>query len=101
MRLTEDAEFSRRFPAERWARVRITLKDGRVLASEPAIARGNPENPLSGHELRGKYRTLAEAVLGVARAARIECLVVALDNDPAALRPLIDNLLQSPANPES
>jgi hypothetical protein len=45
MKVIEDAEFSRRFPAERWARVRITLKNGRMLASEPAIAHGNPENP--------------------------------------------------------
>ena len=39
-------EFSDRFPAERWARVRITLGDGRALVSHPARARGNPENPL-------------------------------------------------------
>ena len=96
MKVTEDAEFSRRFPAERWARVRVTLKDGRMLASEPAIARGNPENPLTDNELRGKYRSLAEPVLGVERAARIERLVDALHADPAALRPLIDDLLQAP-----
>jgi 2-methylcitrate dehydratase PrpD len=96
IKVTEDAEFSRRFPAERWARVRITVKDGRMLASEPAIARGNPENPLTDNELRGKYRSLAEPVLGVERAARIERLVDALHADPAALRPLIDDLLQAP-----
>ncbi len=94
-KVIEDAEFSRRFPAERWARVRIALKDGRMLASEPAIARGNPENPLTDDELRGKYRSLAEPVLGVARAARIERLVDALHADPAVLRPLIDELLQA------
>jgi 2-methylcitrate dehydratase PrpD len=97
MKVIEDAEFSRRFPAERWARVRITLKDGRILASEPAIARGNPENPLTDNELRGKYRSLAEPVLGVGRAARIERLVDALHDDPAALRPLIDDLMQAPS----
>jgi len=97
IKVTEDAEFSRRFPAERWARVRITLEDGRMLASEPAIARGNPENPLTDDEVRGKYRSLAEPVLGVERAARIERLVDALQVDPAALRPLIDDLLQTPS----
>jgi 2-methylcitrate dehydratase PrpD len=96
MKVIEDAEFSRRFPAERWARVRITLKDGRILASEPAIARGNPENPLTDNELRGKYRSLTEPVLGVGRAARIERLVDALQVDRAALRPLIDDLMQAP-----
>jgi 2-methylcitrate dehydratase PrpD len=88
MAINEDAEFSRRFPAERWARVRITLNDGRVLASEPAIARGNPENPLSDAEIRVKYHELAEPVLGVERTARIELMVDALALDRAALAEL-------------
>jgi 2-methylcitrate dehydratase PrpD len=41
MNLTVDEAFSRRFPAERWARVRVTLADGRSLASQPACARGS------------------------------------------------------------
>ena len=83
---TEDAAFSDRFPAERWARVRITLGDGRTLVSEPARARGNPENPLSDDELRAKYRELAAPVLGAERAARIERAVDTLAVDPTALR---------------
>src|SRR5207253_10559719 len=39
MTLTEDREFSRCFPAERWARMEIALKDGRMFRSEPAEAR--------------------------------------------------------------
>jgi 2-methylcitrate dehydratase PrpD len=42
MKVIEDAEFSRRFPAERWARVRITLKDGRTLAERNRDARQIP-----------------------------------------------------------
>ena len=38
--LTEDADFSRRFPAERWARLRITLADGRTLMSEASARPG-------------------------------------------------------------
>ncbi len=94
MTLTEDADFSRRFPAERWARVRITLNDGRTLVSEPARARGNPENPLSELELHDKYRALAEPVLGVARAERIEQMVAALPTDRVALPALVDELLR-------
>ena len=93
MEVTEDLEFSRRFPAERWARVRITLKDGRVLASEPAIARGNPENPLTDDEIHGKFRTLAEPVLGIERTARIEEAVAALGSGSGALVLLCDELL--------
>jgi 2-methylcitrate dehydratase PrpD len=67
MVLRHDADFSRRFPAERWARVRIKLTSGESLVSEPARARGNPENPLADDELQDKYRALTEPVLGAAR----------------------------------
>jgi len=90
----EDAEFSRRFPAERWARVRIALADGRKLVSEPAQARGGAENPLSENELRQKYRALAEPVLGGARAARIERSVGTLASDRDGLHDLLDELLK-------
>jgi 2-methylcitrate dehydratase PrpD len=91
--LSEDDEFSRRFPAERWARVRIGLADGRSLVSEPAQARGGPEHPLSGDELQAKYRTLAMPVLGATRAARIETLIASIATDAAALAELLDELL--------
>jgi 2-methylcitrate dehydratase PrpD len=96
MTLVEDAEFSRRFPAERWARVRMMLNDGRTLISEPAQARGVPGNPLTDGELRSKYRELTEPVLRAPRSARIESLVDSLTTDPAALSALIDEVL-SPA----
>jgi 2-methylcitrate dehydratase PrpD len=89
----EDVELSRRFPAERWARVRIMLSDGTQFASSPAEARGGPENPLSDEELRRKYRTLAEPVMGRDRAARIERTVDRLPHDAAALQALVDDLL--------
>lgn len=90
----EDRQFSQRFPAERWARVRIVLNDGRALVSEPARARGNPDNPLSDVELREKYRSLAERVLGSVRAARIEQSVDALAEHSRALPTLVKELLR-------
>jgi len=92
--VTEDADFARRFPAERWARVRISLRDGRTLVSAPAVARGNPENPLSDDELRAKYRALATPILGAERTTCIEHSVDNLAVDPAALRTLQEALLQ-------
>jgi 2-methylcitrate dehydratase PrpD len=94
MTLAEDAEFSRRFPAERWARVRVTLADGRTFVSEPARARGNPENPLGDDELRDKYFAYAAPVLGTGRATRIEQAVRSLATDRAALPALLDDLLE-------
>ena len=95
--LVEDAEFSRRFPAERWARVSIALTDGRTLTSEPARARGNPENPLSDAELDDKYAALAEPALGVERATRIADAVASLARG-GALAPLLSELL-APLDP--
>jgi len=94
MTLVEDADFSHRFPAERWARVRVTLADGRALVSEAARARGNPENPLADDELRRKYLAYAEPVLGPARATRIEQAVRGLATGHAALPALLDDLLE-------
>jgi len=91
--LANDAEFSRRFPAERWARVRITLRDGRILVSEPTRARGNPENPLADDELHTKYRELTEPVLGEQRSVRIKALIDSLPGDRAMLSELTDELL--------
>jgi 2-methylcitrate dehydratase PrpD len=94
MTLVEDAEFSSLFPAERWARVRIGLHDGRTFVSQPARARGNPENPLSDDEIAGKFHALADPVLGAARASRIETLIAALPSDDAAFAPLREELAQ-------
>ncbi|HEX4524724.1 MAG TPA: MmgE/PrpD family protein [Casimicrobiaceae bacterium] len=93
--LREDDEFSRRFPAQRWARVRIGLADGRSLVSEPAQARGGPEHPLSSEEIGTKYREFAEPVLGSRRSSRIAALAASLPVDPAALPALIDELLSA------
>jgi 2-methylcitrate dehydratase PrpD len=92
-RAAEDRDFSQRFPAERWARVRITLADGRTLVSQPAQARGGPQNPLNDREIREKYRSLAAPILGSSRAARIERSVDALVGDDQALPALIEELL--------
>lgn len=94
MALTEHAEYSRLFPAERWARVQITLDDGRTLVSQPARARGGPDNPMADQELRAKYFELAEPVLGRSRAQRIERLVDELRRG-GALVELLEELLQS------
>lgn len=91
--LRETREFSGKFPAERWARVRITLRNGKTLESAPTRDRGNPDNPLSDTELRDKYRSFALPVLGRERTAVIETAVDALTTDPTALRTLIDALL--------
>ena len=71
VKLVERGEFSARFPAERWATVRLTLRDGTVLDSGPHTTRGDPATPLSLGALSEKFRTNALAALDERAAQRI------------------------------
>ena len=94
MSLREDANFSARFPVERWARIRIVLADGRTLHSQPARTRGDPDTPLDGDELRDKYHAMSNPVLGEARAKRIESLIDDFADDDGNTAMLLDELLR-------
>jgi hypothetical protein len=63
--------------------------------SQPAQARGGPENTLSDGELRDKYRQLATPVLGEKRAARVEWAVDTLAIDRSSLSTLFADLLET------
>ncbi|MGH7103835.1 MAG: MmgE/PrpD family protein [Acetobacteraceae bacterium] len=88
------ADHERLFPAERWAQVTFRLADGRIVTSEPAIARGNRENPLSAEELVGKYRALARPVVGEHRGSLIEAGVANLCEAKADIGDLLDDLVE-------
>ncbi|MEO8396786.1 MAG: MmgE/PrpD family protein, partial [Chloroflexota bacterium] len=91
----EDDTYNARFPAERWAHVSFVLNDGTRLDSAPAIARGNPENPLSEVEIFDKYQLLAEPVLGADRTAQIRKAVAALGEDEGAIAELLQLILEA------
>jgi 2-methylcitrate dehydratase PrpD len=71
VKLVERGEFSARFPAERWANVRLTLRDGSILDSGPHTTRGDPETPLSTEALSEKFRTNVSVALDERTAHRI------------------------------
>jgi 2-methylcitrate dehydratase PrpD len=93
MEVIEDAVYSARFPAERWARVSFLLTDGSELQSEPTTTRGDPPSPLGADELVSKYRILAQPVLGEHRGALIEAGVAALGRHGGEVAELLDDLL--------
>lgn len=95
VRLVEDAEYNRRFPAERWARVDLHLAGGTVLRSAPAVARGGAENPLEDAELSAKFHDLMAAAGLGERAAEIEELVGSLDRLPSVM-PLLEAITRAP-----
>jgi 2-methylcitrate dehydratase PrpD len=66
----EDAEFSRRFPAQRFARVEIRLRDGRNLTSSPREPRGDPACPLSHEEWAKKFRLYTTPAWGESKSER-------------------------------
>ena len=92
--VTESDEFNGVFPAERWARARLHLRDGQVIESPAMEARGNPHNPLSDDEIGDKFLTLARPALGD-RAESIAAVISDLER-----RPTTDLLrLLGPATP--
>ena len=95
IRLVEAADLNARFPAERFARVRFTLTDGRVLASDTLPARGDAERPLTDQEIIDKFHELADAPLGRDTADR---LLDAIETLPGQddVTPLLDLLLSAP-----
>jgi 2-methylcitrate dehydratase PrpD len=96
IRLVEAGDLSSRFPAERLARVRFRLGDGRVLASDAEPARGDAERPLNDGEIRKKFHDLADGPLGRQRAEDLADLIETLAEAPSAAR-LLDLLLAAPA----
>jgi 2-methylcitrate dehydratase PrpD len=90
----EHAEFNAAFPAERWARVRIELRDGRRLDSGAMQASGDPARPMTPGAEREKFRTLTGARFGARFASELEAAVDALaepDTSAAALCELVLN----------
>ncbi|TDE07441.1 MmgE/PrpD family protein [Jiangella asiatica] len=59
------------FPGRRGARVRVRLRDGRVVEHRAPTRRGDPDAPLSDDDLREKFDTYVEPVLGAARASEL------------------------------
>jgi 2-methylcitrate dehydratase PrpD len=53
------------------ARMRVLLRDGRVLDEAVRAARGTPGHPVSRHDVEEKFRRLAGGVLPAAQTERL------------------------------
>ncbi|MBX3570173.1 MAG: MmgE/PrpD family protein [Rhizobiaceae bacterium] len=95
IRLIEAADIEARFPAERYARARFRLKDGRVLESETLPARGDAERPLSDDEILAKFHANADDFCGAERAKAIVGAVAGL-SDQASVRQFLDLIAPAP-----
>ena len=68
------------FPTRRYARAKITLRDGQVLESDWMEPKWDHRTPATAGELTNKFRALAHPVLGPDRATRIETAVNGLEH---------------------
>ncbi len=73
--ITENDDHNARFPAERLARVTIELTDGTRWESADTHATGDPHTALTDSQIRTKFHTLADPVIGPDRAGEIEAAV--------------------------
>src|SRR5262249_22066716 len=71
---------SARFPAEHACRVRVMLRDGRVLVREQSDYLGFPTRPASWADVVDKFERLAAPVAGGALAGRIARAVEELEH---------------------
>lgn len=69
--LVADPVLSAGFPAQRAARVVVTLQDGRRIEQFAPCRKGDPEAPLSDADLNDKFEELAAPVIGQAAARQL------------------------------
>ncbi len=77
-----DPEVDAAFPGRRGARIRIQLRDGRMLERLQPDRKGDPELPLSDADLEGKLVELAGPAIGEAAARALIAGIWALQDAP-------------------
>jgi 2-methylcitrate dehydratase len=80
--VTEEPEFTRRYPAESCTRIEVTATGGRRLSAETRYPKGHRENPLTDREVEAKFRSLAEGTLGPERGDQLLSEIQRLERAP-------------------
>ena len=62
------------------SRLRLSLRDGRVLEGETGVVRGDADNPVPESEVLAKFEALAAPVLGERRAGQVVAAVLAIED---------------------
>ena len=77
------------FPAERWAHVIIEMNNGEKYQSEPSIARGNPENPLTNEQIKDKFFDLSTISLSQDQSQKLYDTISNIEK-LSSLKPLLE-----------
>jgi 2-methylcitrate dehydratase len=94
LKVVEEPEFTRRYPAESCTRIEVTTTDGRRVVAETTHPKGHYRNPLTDSEVEEKFRGLASGALGVEGCDRVLAEVWDLEN-AATLDRLFESLVIS------
>ncbi|SAK44755.1 MmgE/PrpD family protein [Caballeronia calidae] len=97
IRTEECADYTTRFPDQRFAEVSIDLFDGRHFDSGPTQALGDPALPLDANAIRAKFHAFADAACGANMARELARTIDALDAEDANVTPLLDLVLEAHA----
>jgi 2-methylcitrate dehydratase len=94
LKVVEEPEFSRRYPAESCTRIEVTTTDGRRMVAETSHPKGHYRNPLTDGEVEAKFRGLTSGTLGAEGCDRVLAEVWDLEN-AAKLDRLFESLVIS------
>jgi 2-methylcitrate dehydratase len=94
LKVVEEPEFTRRYPAESWTRLEVTTTDGRRMVAETSHPKGHYRNPLMDREVEAKFRGLTSGTLGAEGCDRVLAEIWDLEN-AAKLDRLFESLVIS------
>jgi 2-methylcitrate dehydratase PrpD len=84
--VVEDPDIAAAYPRRRMARLRVELKDGRVLERFQQTRKGDPDDPLTDEELTEKFDELAAVALGDEERQDLKQQVLFGADTPGALQ---------------
>lgn len=79
MKMSESDAFNATFPLQRHAGVTLHLRSGRSVSIPKVSPRWTAEHPPETEELRAKFHSYADDIIGVSRAQDIEATIDGLD----------------------
>ena len=90
VRITENEDYERQYPARSLARVTITLRNGKSYSQEDDRSARRRYLTPTDEDIEHKFRLIAKPVLGAAKTDKVVALVRTLETLPA-----IDGLIEA------